>query len=82
MATAMETFTRKQAGVIYRAVKEGRVEMSRQAISHMYDLVHDGPAVDWNGSANQDILGYHLAIEAIFSEDYGMAQRQIDRLAA
>lgn len=82
MATNMSKFSRKQAGVIYRAMKEGRIEISRESVSEMYDLVNDGDCIDWNGSANSAIQDLRLAVDAIFESDYEKAQQFIDRFAA
>ena len=37
-------FTRKQANIIYRAYKTGRVKMTRKQTSEMYDMVEDTEA--------------------------------------
>ena len=82
MAVQMSRFTRKQAGVIYRAYKTGEVKMDRETTSRMYDLVNDGECVDWNGEINREIQSLKLAIDAIFENDFTKAQQHLDRFAA
>lgn len=80
MAQAMNSFTRKQAGVIFAASKRGDIEISRDGISYMYDLTDGG--IDWNGSLNSDIQSFKLAVDAIFENDYEKAQKRINEIFA
>ena len=82
MAVQMSKFSRKQAGVIYRAFKQNEVKMEQAAVSRMYDLVNDGGCVDYNGEINREIQDLLIAIEAIFENDYQKAQKHLDRFAA
>lgn len=81
MAVQMNSFSRKQAGVIYRNLKEGNLEMSQDAVSRMYDLVNDGSGIDHNGSINSEIQDLRLAVDAIFADDFAKAQKMLDRFA-
>lgn len=81
MAQAMNKFTRKQAGVIYRQVKLGNIEMDKKAVSRMYNDVNDG-GIDWNGATNREIQFLHLAVDAIFADDMAKAQSNINYFIA
>lgn len=81
------TISRKQAGVIYRNVKQGTVEMSKKAVSAMYDLA--GRTFEsWERGtdlydAEQELVGMLLnAVDAIFAGRIEDAQSNIDAFAA
>lgn len=81
------TISRKQAGVIYRNVKQGTVEMSQRAVSAMYDLA--GRTFErWERGtdlydAEQALVGMLLnAVDAIFAGRIEDAQSNIDAFAA
>lgn len=61
--------TRKQAGVIYRALKEGRIEMSDKEVSIMYDIV-DFEGYDDGGSLNSINDRLTVAVDKIFEGDF------------
>lgn len=82
MAVQMSRFSKKQAGVIYRAFKSGEIKMEQEDASRMYDLVNNGDQVDYNGEDNRAIQQLKLAIDAIFENDIEKAQKHIDRFAA
>ena len=80
MAQAIRTYSRKQAGVIYRNVKEGKLEMSKAAISAMYDNC-DG--MDVYNNATADFAQYGIGmirktVDAIFANDFDKAQYEIN----
>lgn len=76
MEMLTEKITRAQAGVIYRAYKQGKVEMSRDEASEMYDLVnYEG--YDDNGSVSEKIDRLLVAVMEINENDYEGANRQI-----
>lgn len=79
MSQMMNSFSRKQAGVIYSANKRGDITVDQGTISYMYDLTEGG--VDFNGSKNSDIQSFCLAIDAIFDNDYEKAQKHINDVA-
>ena len=83
MASYMRKFTRKQAGVIYRAVKTNKITMGREAVSYMYDLVdyYDSERIDWHGDINSAIRELKMAVDAIFDGNYEEAQECIDCFA-
>ena len=72
-------YSRKQAGVIYRNVKEGKIEMSKTAISVMYDNVGTVEIVDNTTAefAQEGVTCIRLAVDAIFADDYRLAQMHI-----
>lgn len=74
-------YTRKQAGVIYRAFKEGKITMEKATVSKLYDWADDF-GIDYNGSVNRIMQSVHIAIDAIFEGDYEKAQNEINAFAA
>lgn len=74
----IKSFSRKQAGVIYRAFKEGRIEMSKPAVSAMYDMCGEAFITCGNRDYVENcIAAVQLAVSAIFDGDYGQAQRYV-----
>ncbi len=69
-------FTRKQAGVIYRAVKEGKIQMSKEDINSMYYWADRECYSDTADAYHLDEL--KLAIDLIFEGCYEGAQNRID----
>lgn len=74
-------YSRKQAGVIYRNVKQGKLEMSKGAISFMYDHAdveryHDSSVISTMCEAIAD------AVQAVFDDDMELAQACLNELAA
>lgn len=78
MTQMMNNFSRKQAGVIYRAMKEGNLSIDSETVSYMYDLTDGG--IDFNGSCNSDIQQFRLAVDSIFDGDYDKAQEHVNRI--
>lgn len=79
-----KTYTRKQAGVIYAAVKRGDLKLEREAISELYDNA-DGIEIfntDDAERANDLHYGIKNAIDAIFGNDYAFAQSMLDGIFA
>lgn len=66
--------SRAQCGVIYRAFKEGKIEMTNTAISGLYE--YNEPSYYFNG--RDDIDRLKLAIECIFEQKYERAQYWLD----
>lgn len=71
-----EQITRKQAGVLYRAWKESKVEMTEEQVNKMYDLTKyngydDCGDMQWRNDRLQ------LAIEYFFEGDLEGTNRQI-----
>ena len=73
--------SRKQAGVIYANVKRGTIEMSREAVSEMYDRFVGEVFVGASDPTGQ-IAALRVAIDFIFAGEYENAQAAIDRFAA
>lgn len=77
-----KTYSRKQMGVIYRAVKEGKIELSKGEISYLYDMA-DGMEV-WNTDQSRlaETLhhGMSNAIEFIFAGNYDSAKVSISNM--
>lgn len=76
MEMLKENITRAQAGVIYKAYKQGKIEMSRDEASEMYDLV-DYEGYDDNGSVSAKVDRLLVAVMAIAENDYESANRQL-----
>lgn len=62
-------FTRKQAGIIYRAYKCGNVKMTRKQVNFMYDSV---------GDTDADTYGLKQAVGFIIDGQFDLAQACID----
>lgn len=81
--TKKTIITRRQAGVIYRNVKQGALSMSKKAVSAMYDVtdldLRDYSYVDAIADQVERLL---LAVDAIFSGDLAAAQAEIDAYSA
>ena len=76
----VKSITRKQAGVIYSNVKRGTIQMSKQAVSAMYDMAGE---VFIGSQTQADIIGeqiaaLRLAIDAIFDGNIEWAQDNIN----
>ena len=75
----MNTYSRKQAGVIYRAVKEGKIELTKDEVSASYD--YSGSVEVFNNTAANHveniIAAVRGAIDAIFDNDYTLAQNYL-----
>ena len=67
--------TRKQAGVIFRAVKENKIEMTEEQINKMYKETEKENRYNLPESTIADRL--QVAVMSIFDEDYENAQEQI-----
>ena len=80
--TSRTIITRRQAGVIYRSVKQGSIVMSKSAVSAMYDVTdmdaRDYPTLDAIADEIERLL---LAVDAIFAGDLAAAQGEIDAFA-
>lgn len=80
MTQQMTKWTRKQAGVIYRAHKAGELAVSAETISRMYDLVNDGSGIDFNGELNREIQAFKTIVDHIFEGELDKAQAMVDRI--
>ncbi len=84
MSSSAKSYSRKQAGVIYRAIKEGKIEMSKDAISAMYDNC-DYIDVYSRLTADLAINGVPAiknAVTFIFEGNYENAQVSINNFAS
>ena len=74
--TSRDSISRKQGGVLFRAAKEGHIEMSDKAAKFMYGrLVSDRPLLTTN-SHDQDIAAKAAgAVSAAFDGNYKAAVR-------
>lgn len=80
----IRTITRKQAGVIYANVKRGAIEMSREAVSDMYDMVGEVyvGCTSTADAVTEQVAALKNAIDSIFEGDMKSAQSCVDRFAA
>lgn len=78
------TYTRKQAGVIYSAMKRGDIECPKEVISDMYDMAGSVEVFNTNslGEVESFAAGIRNAIDAIFEGNYESASRTLAGLAA
>ena len=78
-----KTYTRKQAGVIYSAMKRGAIEVSQDVIGRMYDMA--GSVEIFNTCQLEGIekfaAGIKIAIDEIFADDYEAATKTLAKLA-
>ena len=70
-------FTKKQVGVIYRAYKEGSLEMKERTIKAFYNLA-DFYGYDDNRSVEADERIIKGILESVFSKDMESAQNLIN----
>ena len=79
-----KTYSRKQMGVVYRAMKEGKLSIDKADVSYLYDMC-DGIEV-WNTDqgrvAEKLFNGMRVALDAIFAGEYETAQRAVDNMVA
>lgn len=75
-----KSYSKKQAGVIYRSIKSGKLSMSREAISAMYDNVDYVEVYDNKTAemAKYGIAHIKIAVDAVFADDFETAQRSIN----
>lgn len=81
----MKAYSRKQMGVVYRAMKEGRIAISKEDVSYLYDWADADFAVNnTNDSRRFDTMRYGMknAVDAIFAGDYKAAQTSIENMLA
>lgn len=80
MSTGTKSYSKKQAGVIYRSIKSGKLHMSKDAISAMYDGVDYIDVYD-ERTLNMAKYGIKLiknAVDSIFADDFEGAQMSIN----
>ena len=79
-----KTYSRKQMGVVYRAMKEGKLTIDKADVSYLYDMC-DGMQV-WNTNdsktAEKLFHGMRVALDAIFAGEYETAQTAVDNMIA
>lgn len=76
MKKIYKQITKKQAGVIFRAYKDGKINISEEDIKRVYNLV-DYNGYDDNGTMQWMNDRLQIAIEKIFAGEYGEADEQI-----
>ncbi|MBQ9002145.1 MAG: hypothetical protein IJ087_09860 [Eggerthellaceae bacterium] len=71
-------------GVVYRAMKEGKLSIDKADVSYLYDMC-DGIEV-WNTNdsnrAEKLFHGMRVALDAIFAGEYESAQIAINNMTA
>lgn len=79
-----KTYSKKQMGVVYRAVKEGKLDIDKRDISCLYDMADGMEVSNTNQMALADTLHYGMrnALDAIFAGDYEAAMASIDNMLA
>lgn len=78
------TYSRKQMGVVYRAMKEGKVTIEKCDVSYLYDMCDGMEVFNTNDSRTAEALhhGMQVAVEAIFAGDYATAQVSVENMIA
>lgn len=84
MGFKVKTYSRKQAGVIYSAMKRGDIEVEQYVISAMYDMVGGVEVYDTNDAyfVESFALSIKGAIDSIFSGDFASATKRLAGIAA
>lgn len=75
------TFSRRQIGVIYSAVKRNKLEVKSEFISELYNYYTDLSRFEAKENYNRNSIvcdNIELTIESIFANDYAEAQKAID----
>ncbi len=82
MGFEIKTYSRKQAGVIYSAMKRGDIEVDKNVISTMYDLCGSAEVSNTNDPLFIKIFsaGIKNAVNAIFENDYECASKTLSCL--
>ena len=73
-------YTRKQAGVIYRNIKEGKLHMSAEGIKWMYYRADDPVYADTAAQERIDLIP--IIVDDIFRGDLEAAQATLDEYDA
>lgn len=81
----MKTYSRKQMGVIYRAVKEGNLDLTKDQVSFLYDYADrysDDMVTNTDNAKFFDALHYGMrgALDFIFAGDYDHAMVSINNM--
>ena len=79
-----KTYSRKQMGVVYRAMKEGRLSIDKTDVSYLYDMCDGIEVFNTNDSKRAEKLfyGMRVALDAIFAGDYETAQTSVNNMVA
>lgn len=79
-----KTYSRKQAGVIYRAWKDGKIEMAKEDANKLYDYVGEIEVYNTNAMKIVETIAYAIrnAVDAIFADNYKAAQVSINNFVA
>lgn len=71
-----ETISRKQVGVIYKAIKNGKIEADQSDITYTYNMTEKRFGdIDYSGRTTQAIAFLKKTVDAIFEDDFEKAQR-------
>ena len=80
---AMKMFSRKQMGVVYRAMKEGHITIEKSDVSYLYDFA-DSDFQIFNTSDKELFEKMHYgmknAVQFIFDGEYESAQVSINNM--
>lgn len=78
------SYSKKQMGVVYRAMKEGHLSISKADVSYLYDMCDGVEVFNSNDGQRADKLfhGMRAALDAIFAGDYESAQVAVDNMIA
>lgn len=79
----IRTYSRKQAGVIYSAMKRGEIEVSADVISEMYDMAGSAFVSNTNDSSYVESFAAAIknAVDFIFQNNYASAEKTLANLA-
>lgn len=79
-----KTYSKKQMGVIYRAMKEGKLSIEKSDVSRLYDMCDGIEVYNTNDSNRAEKLfhGMRVALDAIFAGEYETAQVAVNNMVA
>lgn len=81
----MKAYTRKQMGVIYRAMKERRLTIDKADVSYLYDWADsDFQVFNTDDQRLFDVMHYGMknAVQFVFDGEYESAQVSIENMLA
>ena len=75
------SFSMKQAGVVYKAWKQGKIEVEKHVINKIYEFADDG-IKGWSGTCFNMNHAIQDAVSLIVKDRFEEAQRKIDYFAS
>lgn len=79
-----KTYSKKQMGVVYRAMKDGKLSIEKADVSYLYDMCDGMECWNTDDSKRAEKLfhGMRVALDAIFAGEYETAQVAVNNMVA